>query len=161
MGLLEQKVLRDDLSAKEKELVEQVWEFVREISLPEELEGLTDAEKMETFGTTEIVDILSDLTTFDEVREKIQQWDLECIKQNDVVENIKKTEVGVVLKKFHVPVDDSFQIKYNVFTEGGELEVWEHDECQKTNSALAGANELFGKVVSDLHLIKGGIEESK
>lgn len=159
MGMLDEKVLREDLNDREKEIAQEIWDFVREISLPEELDGLSDAEREEAFDTSKPMDIYANFETFEEIQEKVKEWDEKVIKQNNVIENTKKAEVGVVLKKVFIPLDDGgFQTKYSVFTEGGVFEVWDDEDCQKTNSDIGGAKDMFSKLVSDLQLIKGAMD---
>ncbi|MCR5624306.1 MAG: hypothetical protein K6G11_03580 [Lachnospiraceae bacterium] len=153
-NVFSQGILRDDLSDKDKDIAQQVWEFVREFTLPADLGGITDAERLEAFSSASAMDIFSNFKDFDSIKTKIQQWDVDSIKQNDVIQNKNKGLIGVVLKKFYVNDLNGYLTKYQVFTEGGIFAIWESSEIEKTESKVKDAEEIFNKVVKDLKKIK-------
>jgi hypothetical protein len=153
-NVFSQGILKDDLTAKEKDIAQQVWEFVREFSLPADKGGITDAERLEAFSSASPMDIFSSFKDFDSIKSKIIQWDADSIKQNDVIQNKTKGEIGVVLKKFYVNDLNGYLTKYQVFTEGGIFAIWESSEIGKTDTAIEGADEVFGKIVDQLKDVK-------
>ncbi len=156
-NIFSQGILADDLTTKEKDIAQQVWEFVREFTLPADLGGITDAERLEAFSSASPMDIFSNFKDFESIKTKIQQWDKDSIKQNDVIQNKNKGEIGVVLKKFYVNDLNGYLTKYQVFTEGGIFAIWEASEIEKTESSIEGAEEIFGKMVADLKKVKDSL----